>query len=450
MRIAAASALLVFPIVPVAWDLFATWRRSRRAYAPRRFLTLADRLVLRTLGLSVLFVGALVAVRPRAVFEALNARGDWALDGRHDARSESARRALFWIAARTAFLDRATDDNPFHENARPKPQPGRESSQVRADATPNGDARPAPTPASEPSATARTPEPLREAHAWPWPPTLHAAVAAIPPDVETSPAAVGRHLASQEHDLWQLAKAVHDYVADRVAYDVAAYRSGKYPSQDAETTFRTRRSVCAGYAALFEAIGRAAGLTVDTVVGRARGMHAEGMGEGHAWSSVKLDGQYYLVDTTWDAGYVTDEGFEKSYGTSYFLTPPEIFVAKHFPDKPSWQLLAPPRSEGEYLRMPSLRPEFFAHGLRLRSPDRAETDAQGVAEVVVENPRRASMMATVSREGGATERCDVTGDAVVTVRCALGAPGPHTVMLLAGAERYATHWGVGSLRFVNR
>jgi transglutaminase-like putative cysteine protease len=100
-------------------------------------------------------------------------------------------------------------------------------------------------------------------------------VLALTPADETSPAAVGRFLAAREHDPWQLARAVHDYVADRIAYDVASYRRGVYPPQDAETTFRTRLSVCAGYAALFEAVGRAAGLTVETVVGRAGGAGAQ-------------------------------------------------------------------------------------------------------------------------------------------------------------------------------
>jgi hypothetical protein len=449
-RVAAASGLFFFPVLPVAWETFASWRRARRAAPGRRFLTLLDRLVLRTLVPSVVFVGLVCGVRPRRAFEALNARGDWMLDGRHDARSESARRALFWTAARARFLDRTTDDNPFHEQGVPKPHPVGEATQVRVEGTPKReplpDARPDPNPPPEPPPA---PEPARDTHAWPWPSTLHAAVASIPADVETSPASVGRHLAAQEPDAWQRAKAVHDYVADRIAYDVEAYRSGRYPRQDAETTFHTRRSVCAGYAALFEAIGRAAGLTVETVIGRARGMEADGMGEGHAWSAVKLDDAWLLVDATWDAGYVDAGGFHKKYATSYFLAPPEIFLAKHFPDKATWQLLSPPRTEGEYLRMPAMRPEFFAHGLQLRRPDRAESDATGIAEITIDNPQRASILASASA-GGADEPCDVTGDASVTIRCALPAPGTYAVVLFASNERYGTHWGAGTLRFVNR
>lgn len=447
-RLAAASGLLVFPALPALWELVSAWRRSRRAAPRRRILTLADRLVLRTLAVSLVFMGALLARGPRTVFEALNGRGDWMLDGRHDPASEAGRARLFWLASKSEWLYRLADDNPFSEGSphRPTPQPlpAREVSRAPA---PGPVSREAPTPVA-PAPAAPTPE--RDPRAWPWRAELHPAVRALPASAETSPAAVGRYLAAQERDPWMLARSVHDYVADRVEYDVESYRSGVYPPQDAATTFRTRRSVCAGYAALFEAVGRAAGLTVETVVGRARGMVTAGMGEGHAWNAVKLDQRWYLVDATWDAGTVGADGFHKRYATWYFLTPPEVFLAKHFPDDDRWQLLASPRTPGEYLRMPVLNPEFFAHGLGMVSPDRAESDARGAVEVVIDNPRGVSLLVNVRPEGGASQRCEVSGAPRVTARCPLAGADLHEVVVFAAAERRATHWSVGSLRVHHR
>ncbi len=451
-RAAAASGLLVFPALPVAWESFAAWRRRKKPPA-RRFLTLTDRLVLRTLAVSLVFIGGLLAADPERAFVALNGRGDWMLDGRHDARAESARRALFWTAARFQWLHRLVDRNPFREGehaaARPRPLPTRDVAiEVRPTpdrpTPPPTDDRPTPPPAPEAPAT-----PPRDPGAWPWDATLHPAVAALPAAVETSPEAVGRHLASVERDPLRLARAVHDYVADRVAYDVESYRSGRYPPQDAETTFRTRKSVCAGYAALFEAIGRAAGLTVETVVGRARGV-VDGMGEGHAWSAVKLDNRWHLLDATWDAGTVGPDGFHKRFGTRYFLTPPEVFVARHFPDDARWQLLDAPRSAGDFLRAPALDPDFFAYGLRLVSPDRAESDARGEVAVTVDNPRRTSLMVTVRPDGAASAPCEVTGDVVVTARCPLRGADLHEVVIFAAERRFTTHWSVGALKVHNR
>ncbi|MDP3214688.1 MAG: transglutaminase domain-containing protein [Deltaproteobacteria bacterium] len=453
-RLALASALLVFPVVPLLWEAFAAWRRSRRP-ATRRFLTLSDRLVLRTLAVSFVFVGALLARNPQRAFEALNGRGDWMLDGRHDRRAETARRTLFRVAAKSAWLYHLADAPP------PRPQPLPEREVARVTPTPSGTG---PTPSGTgptPSSTGPTPSvdepapvlppPPRDPHAWPWPADeLHAAVLALTPADETSPAAVGRFLAAHEHDQWHLARAVHDYVADRIAYDVASYRAHRYPPQDAETTFRTRLSVCAGYAALFRAVGRAAGLTVEVVRGRARHAVTDGMGEGHAWNAVKLDDRWYLVDTTWDAGGVDDEGFHKHYGTSYFLTPPEVFLSKHYPDEDRWQLLPVARTPGEFLRMPPLRPQFFGYGLRLVSPDRAESDARAFVDVVIDNPRNVWMMVSVRTDGGEEARCEVSRGTSTTARCPLNGRDLHEVVFFASNQQYGSYEGVGSLSVHNR
>lgn len=433
-RLALASALLVFPVVPLLWEAFAAWRRSRRP-ATQRFLTLSDRLVLRTLAVSFVFVGALLARNPQRAFEALSGRGDWMLDGRHDRRAETARRTLFWVAAKSAWLYHLTDAPP------PRPQPVSEREVARGTEPPSSSTEPAPV----------VPPPPRDPHAWPWPADgLHAAVLALTPADETSPEAVGRFLAAHEHDQWHLARAVHDYVADRIAYDVPSYRSRNIPPQDAETTFRTRLSVCAGYAALFTAVGRAAGLTVETVVGRARFSADEGMGEGHAWNAVKLDDRWYLVDTTWDAGSVDDAGFHKRYRTTYFLTPPEAFFPNHYPEEDRWQLLPVARTPGEFLRTPPLRPEFFGYGLRLVSPDRAESDARASVSVVIDNPRRVWMMADVRPAGGERRECEVTRGSTTTVRCPLNGGDLHEVTFFASNQQYGRYQGVGSLSVHNR
>jgi transglutaminase/protease-like cytokinesis protein 3 len=252
-------------------------------------------------------------------------------------------------------------------------------------------------------------------------------------------------LAAREHDPWQLAKAVHDYVADRVAYDVVSYRAGRYPPQDAETVFRSHLSVCAGYSALFEAIGRAAGLHDETIVGRARGIVREGMGEGHAWNAVQLDNQWYLVDTTWDAGSVDEDGFHKEYRTSYFLAPPSVFIPLHYPDEAHWQLLTPALSEGEYLRLPLMRPEFFAESLQLRAPDRGESDAFGTASVIIDNPRNRQIMVEAIAPGGIRSECEISGGSIVTAKCDLPQHIAYDVWVYSGEQGAFSLRGVGSV-----
>ena len=49
--------LLLFPILPVGWDLLFVWRRKRQKVTKPAILTRLDRLVLRTLIVNGLFLG---------------------------------------------------------------------------------------------------------------------------------------------------------------------------------------------------------------------------------------------------------------------------------------------------------------------------------------------------------------------------------------------------------
>src|SRR5262245_3837788 len=73
--------LLLFPILPVGWDLFYAWRQRRKNYDGPRYLTGLDRLVLRTLIINGLFLGGMMWKAKEESFRALAVRGDWIFDG---------------------------------------------------------------------------------------------------------------------------------------------------------------------------------------------------------------------------------------------------------------------------------------------------------------------------------------------------------------------------------
>ena len=96
------AGLAAFPLLPLAWETFATWRRGRKETPAKRTLTYGDRLILRTFVVSFFFFGGFLWLWPVPIFEALVTRGDWMLEGRDDERSASIREALHSTTGRRA------------------------------------------------------------------------------------------------------------------------------------------------------------------------------------------------------------------------------------------------------------------------------------------------------------------------------------------------------------
>ena len=100
----------------------------------------------------------------------------------------------------------------------------------------------------------------------------------------------------------------------------------------------------------------------------------------HAWNAVLVDGGWYLVDTTWDAGGLEGQGttFKWQYSTGFLFTPPDVFLCTHYPDDPRWQLLDQPLDLAHFRAQPVLWGDFGTLGLERKG------DLQRVSKVADE------------------------------------------------------------------
>jgi hypothetical protein len=187
-----------------------------------------------------------------------------------------------------------------------------------------------------------------------------------PRTAEQSIPSLGRYLGRAGKTDREKARAVYRWVTDRIRYDWAASAQSN-SSNGAEATLRTRRAVCAGYAALFERLCRQAGVQAVTVIGHAR-VRGEARGvigpeSGHAWNAVRLGGGWHLVDATWGAGSMNGSTFIKRFRDYYFLAPADQMIFSHFPEDARWQLQSPRLSAAKWQRLPSVDSGLFELGV---------------------------------------------------------------------------------------
>ncbi len=458
--LALLSGLFFFPGLPLLWDWWATvrWKRKQQEEGeveldPKaavvaeqrksrgRILVFWDRLILRTLVVNLALLVTLGWLFPDEGFTALSARGDWMLDNVDGEWSEPVSDALFATAGAVEFLYYMAHENPYEQYA--------DDDTVAPEIEDRGDLRDRSGDVDD-EPDSDDPDAERPAMSWPPPDDLHPVVAEMPESAETSIQSVAAYIAEREDDPFYRVKALFDYVADRLTYDVAvleALEQGRhdYPPQDAEAVFEAGTAVCAGYARLLVELGRETGDEIVYVTGVSREQDGSISGLGHAWNAARIEGQWYLMDPTWGSGSVdSDEGFKARYNPTYLFTPPRIFINTHYPDDEGWQLLEEPLSRGEFVRQPQLRPTFFANGMELIEPTRSQTSVGSEARIVLGNPKGRYIRGFLAPlRGGEGEECDVSRGDETVVRCPIPASGRYQVMLFGGSQRYGTMpmWG---------
>jgi transglutaminase-like putative cysteine protease len=461
---AAAAGLGLSLGLPLVWELLSLPRRQARGVRPKRWLRLRTRLLLRTWTVSLAFLVGALLLSPRGVFTALSTRGDWMLPAAGPPHVETARRLLFAAAEGVEWVYVLATDNPYRDqliaiapsapSQQPPPPPRPPQPPVPPPAEPPVTEQPPPSVTEAPQEPVddgeadvflswkseprpHEPEPVRaepvaperevpEASmgqagsvpstplgaggttSYPLPVQLHARVVSLPRDQEKDLVTVAKYLVSGEKDPFQRIKALHDYVANRVEYDVPAYRSRNFPPQTPEAVFQNRRAVCAGYANLFAAMGQAVGEEIVTLTGDVPTPTESWEFESHAWNAVRIEGEWYLVDVTWNAGYVNGDVFTRQYKTEYLFMPPREFLQRHLPEEPAWQLLEKPLERGEAMRQArAYIQERHAHlldpqkprterptgekrvweGIRILAPSAPGSEVRGRFIVELDNPR---------------------------------------------------------------
>lgn len=104
---------------------------------------------------------------------------------------------------------------------------------------------------------------------------------------------------------YQKIKAIYDYICSNITYDYDNLYDDSYTLKHSSyAALINKKAVCQGYASLFYRLALEAGIDARVISGDSNGPHA--------WNIVKIEGSYYNLDSTWDAGNTEYEYFLKN------------------------------------------------------------------------------------------------------------------------------------------
>lgn len=119
---------------------------------------------------------------------------------------------------------------------------------------------------------------------------------------------------------YELELYANDYLVDNCVYDKEAAESEELEGHenDAYGALVEKKAVCEGYSRAFQLLCNRLGVDCISISG-------SGDGESHAWNNVRLDGEWYEVDVTWN----DTDGDTEFPIYDYFNLPSDEFSESH-------------------------------------------------------------------------------------------------------------------------
>ncbi|BFM41140.1 transglutaminase domain-containing protein [Synechocystis sp. LKSZ1] len=230
------------------------------------------------------------------------------------------------------------------------------------------------------------------------------------------------------------ARLAYSWITQHIGYDVTLNRDDLSP----EGVLQRRKTICGGYANLYQALAKEMGLQAVIIEGYAKGVGGivgDDSQLNHAWNAVDIEGAWYLIDTTWGAGNVNNQEFQAQFSPFYFATPPTRLINTHFPAETQWQLFQPLMTRTEFDQLPVLSPRFYRDRLTLAQPNQGKLQANGNLALSLGVPDDIQVVARLQTDQGqelATNQTLVQriGNQA-TVQVAFPNPGNYQLLILS-------------------
>jgi len=152
-------------------------------------------------------------------------------------------------------------------------------------------------------------------------------------------------------------RAIYTWVTNNIKYDrdsIHLVILDEDNDQRVTYAMKRRRGVCENFAAIFTDLCVKSGIPCFAIEGYTKqGGNLDKWP--HVWCAAFTDGQWFMYDPTWDAGFISNGYFTSRIQTAYFKVAPARFIQNHLPFDPLFQFLEHPVNYKEF-RAGSTRP----------------------------------------------------------------------------------------------
>jgi transglutaminase/protease-like cytokinesis protein 3 len=229
------------------------------------------------------------------------------------------------------------------------------------------------------------------------------------------------------------ARIIYSWITQHISYDVAMAMSGNIDDLSPPGVLQRRRTICSGYANLYQAIAQEMGF--EGYAKGSGGLVGKDPQVNHAWNGVRIQGVWYLLDTTWGAGSVNDQQFKAHFEPYYFATPPRQLIYSHFPKESQWQLFFPSYDRAQFDQLPDVTPRFFQDQLQLLSHPQQAIQANGQLDLFLQAPESTLITAQLKTRSGLEVENNYTlvqrVNSQVTVSVAFPDAGDYTLTIFS-------------------
>lgn len=175
---------------------------------------------------------------------------------------------------------------------------------------------------------------------------------ALPPELSRDIRAISDYMKMNLKSERDLVRAFYVWISRNIQYNVYntfVSRNEEYSEEkDIQQTLDNRIGTCKQYSLLFRTLCDMSGIEAYIIDGYNKNEKGKLLGTAHQWCSARIDGQWYMFDVTWGAGYVLDYTFVPDPNTRYFMISTDTLMKTHMPFDPMWQMREIPISYQEF------------------------------------------------------------------------------------------------------